>query len=369
MRIAMLVPRPHVRGPIPKLTLSLADALRRTGCTVELLPWGRRAEAESLSRKVFGRVQDVIRARQVVSRKGFDLVVVHTAHDWSTLVRDLVLVRMLRSRSTVVVEFHGSQSGRLVRSGSSAFKRVSAALAGSVDGLLVLSSQERDEWRRFGVNAPVHVVRNPGPQPVMTLAVARNNERPTILCVARVMAEKGVFDLVRALPQVMARTPCRLVVAGDGPDASRTHLLAAELGVEEFVELPGYLESEELERFYGEADVFALPTYWYEGFPTVILEAMAAGLPIVTTRSRGPADHLVEGRNALFVPANDPKALAGALSRVLADAELRRKMAVANQEKAREFEPGLVAAHYLAALESIISRPTRSRRQVSLPTD
>jgi glycosyltransferase involved in cell wall biosynthesis len=90
-----------------------------------------------------------------------------------------------------------------------------------------------------------------------------------------------------------------------------------------------------------------------EGFPTAILEAMAAGLPIVTTASRGPADHLAEGRNALFVPTHDPPALARALIRLLRDDRLRREMGDANREKVREFDPDPVASEYVAVLKRI----------------
>ena len=133
------------------------------------------------------------------------------------------------------------------------------------------------------------------------------------------------------------------------------------LGVDDSVELAGYLEGEKLARLYSTADVFALPTSWYEGFPTVILEAMAAGLPIVTTRSRGPADHLIEGQHALFVPPGSPQELASALKRLLVDSELRTRMADANREKVREFDPDIVAAEYFLALKQIVAAKESDR--------
>jgi hypothetical protein len=63
MWVAMLAPRATVRGPLPKLTPVLVDALRRRGCAVELLPWGRREEGERLADKLLGRLHDVRSAR------------------------------------------------------------------------------------------------------------------------------------------------------------------------------------------------------------------------------------------------------------------------------------------------------------------
>jgi glycosyltransferase involved in cell wall biosynthesis len=356
MRIAMLAPRPSVRGPLPKHTPLLVDALRRLGCDVELLPWGRRVEDERLLAKLLGRARDVAFVRRAVVRDGFRVVVVKTAHDWLTLTRDLALLRVLPRGAVVVLQFHGSQSTRLVAPGSRAFKRATAMLLASATGVLVLSREEQADWQRFSPRSRVLVVRNPLPVPVANTPgrTSRNDGRFTILCVSRLIAEKGIFDLVRAMHLVQRGVPCRLSIAGDGPEFEQLQALAGALGVADSVEFLGYITSEELGKYYRTSDVFVLPTYWIEGFPTAILEAMAAGLPIVTTRTRGMADYLVEGENALFVPPRDPVALAASLTRLLSDRESLRRMGEANREKAREFDADPVAAEYFAALEQIV---------------
>jgi len=352
----MLAPRATVRGPLPKLTPLLVDALGLLGCEVELLPWGRKVEGERLPAKLAGRVRDLADARTAVIRGGYSVVVVTTAHDWLTLARDLALLRTLPRDRVVILQFHGSQSTRLVAGGSHLFKRVTKALLARADGVLVLSRQEQEEWQEFSPASQVLVVRNVRPALPVDVEPSLNRDgRPIVLSVARLLASKGVLDLVRALPLVQRDVHCRLVLAGDGPDAVRIRALVEELGVADSVELSGYLGDTELARLYRSADVFALPTFHPEGFPTVILEAMAAGLPIVTTRSRGAADYLVEGGNALFVPAHDPQALSVALIRLLGDDELRREMGAANREKVSEFDPGPVADEYLDALERIVA--------------
>jgi glycosyltransferase involved in cell wall biosynthesis len=147
-------------------------------------------------------------------------------------------------------------------------------------------------------------------------------------------------------------------VVGDGPHESLARDHAAALGLGARVTFTGYLEGAELAAAYRAATVFALPTTWPEGFPTVITEAMGAGLPIVTTRRRGMADHLGDGVNALFVPAGDARALATAVERLLADPGLRARMARANREKVREFLPDVVGPRYLDALRESAGIPT-----------
>ena len=273
---------------------------------------------------------------------------------------------------------HGSQSQRLVRPGSQLFKWATTVLMRSADGLLLLSREEQREFQSFSPHVPVEVVRNPRPV-LPEVETDTRAQLPIILCVSRLIVEKGILDLVSVLPGVARENPCRLVLAGEGPDAGRVHALAAALGVHDLVELPGYLDDAELARLYSAADIFALPTSWHEGFPTVILEAMGVGLPIVTTPSRGQADHLVEGQNVLFVRSGDREALSGALARLLADPELRRRMSLANREKVREFDANPVAEEYLAALDQIVAatrhlRRSRRRRRAnagprSRPTD
>jgi glycosyltransferase involved in cell wall biosynthesis len=351
----MLAPRPTAKGPLPKHTPLLVDALKALGCDVELLPWGQRHEREGIAAKTIGRGRDVLTSRRRIAASHATTVVVKTAHDWLTLARDVPLLISLRRGPLVVVQFHGSQSGRLVRRGSRAFKAMTRLLLRRAHGVLVLSHEEELEWRAFSPETPVVVVRNVRPQLAATLAQGPEPDprTATVLCVARLIEAKGVLDLVRALAVIRTETPCRLVLVGDGPERDRLLELAREERVAEWVELAGYADDAALELLYRDSTVFALPTSHPEGFPTVILEAMAAGLPVVTTAVRGAADRLAAGENALFVEPRDVAGLAGAISALLADPELCRAMGRANREKVREFEPEPVAREYVGALETI----------------
>lgn len=312
--------------------------------------------------KALGRARDVAAIRRAVVRGRFSVVFVNTGHDWSTLTRDVALLSALPRRSVSVLQFHGSQSGRLVAPGSRAFKLATATLLARADGLLVLSQEECAQLRHFKPSSRVFVVRYPRqewsdvPGPPSMGA----DERKVILGVSRLIESKGIFELVQALPLVQEVVPSRLVLAGDGPERARIRALVTELGLTESVELTGYVEGAALARLYASAAVFALPTTHDEGFPTVILEAMAAGLPIVTTRTRGPVDHLVEGTHVFFTPPRDPHALAEQLIRILADSDLGTRLGEANRLKVQEFDAEQVAKEYLSAFEAI-ARNARSR--------
>jgi glycosyltransferase involved in cell wall biosynthesis len=361
MRILMVSPGPNIMGPLPKHTPLLVAALRELGCDLITGTWGRHSDRESLADKFVGRAQDVICIRRTLRENAVDVLVVKTAHDWRTLLRDVsLLLGTRRLCPTIVLQFHGSFSDRLVSPGHVLFKAASAWLIRSVDAALLLSSEELSQWREFYPAGKFHLVANPylaiddSRHGTSTLRWALPQDRPVLLFAGKLMRAKGIFDLLSAMPLILERTACHLFVAGDGPQAGQVQEYVAELGLTDHVTLAGYLQGRQLAAAYATARILVLPTYWAEGFPTVITEAMDAGLPIVTTRIRGAADHLEEGVNALFVPPRDPAAIANAVERLLSDPALCALMAHANQEKVKDFAPEKVAREYLSILEEIV---------------
>ncbi len=163
--------------------------------------------------------------------------------------------------------------------------------------------------------------------------------------------------MLRAFAAISGQHDCQLVIAGSGPAEDELARQVSALGLDRRVTLAGYLEGAPLRDAYRAADVFVFPSY-REGFPTAITEAMAEGLPVITTPTRGMVDHLVEGSNTLFVAPGDDAALTAGLDELLQDPALRERMSIANRAKIADFAPDTVARHYLAALEELIARPT-----------
>ncbi len=171
-----------------------------------------------------------------------------------------------------------------------------------------------------------------------------------------------MFDLLDALAIVRRSRPCRLLVAGTGPARDDLVRRVSALGLDGSVELLGYVGGDQLADAYRHADLFVLPTYFAEGFPLSIMEAMGYGLPIVTTPVRGSADQLVDGENGLFVPARDPQALAETIERLLDDDELRSRMGARNAVRAAEFAPDRVMPRYARILERALASGRRRTR-------
>ena len=356
MRIFMLVQHPEGRGPVPKLTAHLVGSLRSGGCVVVTHPWGREKESESLRHKLSRGLRDVWSVRRSLQQESFDVAVVQTSHDWRTLLRDIPLALVIRRRGRpVILQLHGSRVSNLAAPGGHAFKLASALLLALVDGILVLSTEEQRGWQAFRGRPPVFVVKNPYVRTFSAQSDRASAPPGTAqaLFVGRLIHEKGIFEAVEALPQVLEKTQCELVVVGEGEQEQGLLARIEQLGLGDHVTMTGYLTGSALADAYRAATIFVFPTYWNEGFPTVLTEAMDAGLPIVTTGIRGAADHLVAGENALLVAPRDVKALASAMTTLLTDGELRDRITSENEALIDMFEPAAVAAEYFAILQSV----------------
>jgi len=358
VQILMLGPHPSVKGPIPKHTPLLIQGLEEAGCRVTYLVWGRHSDQEGPVAKTLGRGLDIGKAYRELGRVRYDALVVKTAHYAETLTRDVPLLGAVRGRARLrVIQFHGSNAQRFADMAPGApFRSWSGRLLSLAHGSLVLSTEEVETWRRYYPDHPFQVVKNPY-VPVPALGAPREprpaGAPPRLLFTGRLLEGKGIFELVEAFAALRRERAVTLTIAGDGPEADALRRRIDELGLAGDVTLAGWLDGDGLARAYREADVFVLPTKLYEGFPTSITEAMQAGLPIVTTRLRGAADHLREGVHAYFPPAGDAEGLRAALARLLDDPERMAAMGKSNRLQIKAFEKETVAREYLEAIAAI----------------
>jgi glycosyltransferase involved in cell wall biosynthesis len=190
-------------------------------------------------------------------------------------------------------------------------------------------------------------------------APENDREREQVLFVGRLVERKGAEFAIRAVARVR---DARLVVAGDGPERPSLERLARQLGVEARVTFTGMLTPTDVAAHYRRASVLVFPavTDWkgeQEGFGMVLVEAMRSGLPIVATRSGGIPDVIRDLDTGLLVPERDPAALADAITRVLADTALARRLAAAARaDVAARFAPELIAQTFAQVYARAASR-------------
>jgi glycosyltransferase involved in cell wall biosynthesis len=143
----------------------------------------------------------------------------------------------------------------------------------------------------------------------------KDKEVPVVISVGRLHEQKDFATLIKAFASRRRKEPMKLIILGEGEERKSLERLADELGALKYINMPGFMENpySHLKR----ADLFVLSSKW-EGLPNVLIEAMACGLPVVSTDCpSGPREILEDGKYGELVPVGDHKAMADAISKVL----------------------------------------------------
>ena len=182
------------------------------------------------------------------------------------------------------------------------------------------------------------------------------SERKVILHHGRLVRKRGIDYLIKALPNVVKRLPgVKVVIAGEGPEKERLVKLARNLGVLDYINFMGIVPHEEIPRLIKIADVIVIPSL-VEGHSTSLIEAMAAGKPVVATRVGGIVEVIIDGENGLLVEPKNPKQISDAVIRILTDPELGIRLGHKARETARKFDVKHLAEQELSIFEEVVSR-------------
>ncbi len=191
--------------------------------------------------------------------------------------------------------------------------------------VIALTEQWRSILTEIEPKAKIQIVYNPVFVP--SQLPAYKPQKPNILFLGRLRQPKGVYDLLDALPPLLKIIPeLSLILGGDG-EIEQVHVYAEKLGIKKAVNTLGWIDGKEKEQILAQASILVLPSY-FEGLPICIIEAMAQGIPVVATNVGGISDIISDGYNGILVEPGNIEELAKALSRLLLDEELCKKMSL-----------------------------------------
>nr|WP_305089237.1 glycosyltransferase family 4 protein [Massilia sp. YIM B04103] len=295
----------------------------------------------------------IVRARLA---DGPVLVHAHVASRGSFWRKSLLLAVARGCGCPTVFHLHGGEFRQFALAESGPLRRwwIRRTLERSA-AVITLSGSSAAFLRDFAPRAQVQVIANSVPVPA---AVAPAAEAGRILFLGRAHRPKGIYELLEAVALLRQDWPAlRLVIGGDG-DLAAVAQRARELQIEAQVEIAGWLDAAQKAEQIRRAQLFCLPSY-AEGLPMAMLEAMAAGKPVVVTPVGGIPEAVSDGQNGLLVPPRDAAALAQALRRLLGDAALRARLA----QQARQTVLGRYATEavmgQLGALYDAVAVPAR----------
>ena len=235
-------------------------------------------------------------------------------------------------------------------------------LGRKADGVIAASSAARARLEAFGVPDERIEVALQAADVEPFRAAARDNEREAVRVISagRLVPDKNFATLIEAVSRLEADAELEIVGTGFLEDGLKE--LAARLGVP--VRFRGHVPASQMPSLYAAADVYALVSR-YEPFGVAVREAAAAGLPIVCSRTAGAAgDVAIDGRNALLVNPYSLEEVAGALERLVSDADLRRRMGDESHAIDRETDGTEVEAFARAV---VTAAARRARLAAPLP--
>lgn len=236
----------------------------------------------------------------------------------------LVAKKLSYSRSMVVVTIHNAFSAQMQSATGVRSKVLPAMIRVTypwADGIVTVSKGVADDFAAtVGIDrARIDTIYNP----VVTEAVLEQARQPAfhpwlgdggapvVVAIGRLTPQKDFPTLIRAIDLVRMRHPVRLLLLGEGPLRGELQSLVHELDLQALVDLPGFVDNPH--AILARADLFVLSSLW-EGLPTVLIEALAAAVPVISTDCpSGPAEILLDGQYGRLVPVGRPDALADAI--------------------------------------------------------
>ncbi|MFH1239248.1 MAG: glycosyltransferase family 4 protein [bacterium] len=339
---------PNIHGGISQVSPYLEGQLRKR-VMIKTFIFGRRSNSERLLDKIIGRFADLIKLTMSIQGLLPDIVHHNTAFDRKSIIRDVPLVFMVKAcRIPLFMMIHGSHRDSFVKRGPLT-EALRSYVINNVSCLGVLSEMERkdfcDKWPKL--QDKVAVVKNII-RPEFFSIERKENDHPKVLFISRFIKEKGLFDLLEALPAVLGEYPDTLFVfVGSGPDGTEFDSLVRKYGLESRIKHFEHIDNMETRGHYSRSWCLVFPTRYPEGMPMVVAEAMAAGCPVVTTRTRFSLSYMEENKNCIYVETGNPVSIAQGIIRLLRDRALRDDISRNNRALAEKFTADFVVGEFM----------------------
>lgn len=282
----------------------------------------------------------------LLARERPDIVYVPVSQGIPGFLRDcLFMIPALATSRRLVIHLRGSYFRTFYQSQSAPVRAAIRAILARTARVIVLGERLRPIFAGLTPDERIAVVPNgldPSPYERLRPENRTDAERSVeLLFLGNLVREKGFWQTLEAFAVVARRKPeARLSLAGQfyqGADKALAKAFVRAAGIEDRVQFLGLVSGDEKVRLLLGSDVLVFPTYYpYEGHPMVVLEAMAAGLPVVTTDWAAIPETVLDGETGIVVPPRDLGALTAAIERLIADAPLRRRMGDAGLRRFRE---------------------------------
>ena len=286
-------------------------------------------------------IYQLIKFRKVIKTYKPDLIHINNSLGSTAIARDFAYLKIAKKKRIPVLFFiHGWQhtlSNKFKEKGywKNYFKKRFALS----DAIVVLAKEFKEELVKLGIPEERIHVSSTMVESKKYLPDTKDFSPPfKILFCAYMNRKKGPYEVLKAAPFVLEKyQDTKVIFMGDGVELENLKKLCSEMELDCNVEFIGYKEGEEKIIIFKNSNIFVYPSYT-EGFPLVILEAMAAGMPLVTTPVGGLADAVENGKQGLVIESMPPKPeeIAEKIIKLIENPELMIEMSENNRREAKE---------------------------------
>lgn len=336
LRLTLVGPLPPPPGGMANQTQQLAHLLRGEGAHVEVVrsnaPYSPRwIERVPVVRALFRLVPYVVSLWRAAGTSDLFHVMANSGWSWHLFAAPAIRIAAWR-KVPVIVNYRGGDAAPFL---ARAHRSVRSTLA-LADALIVPSGFLQSVFARHGI--PSEVVPNAVDLETFHPPVLPRQRGAHLVVLRNLEAMYDNATAIRALARMkQRRSDARLTIAGSGPERESLETLARSLRVEASVHFAGRLDRQQVADLLRTADLLLNPST-VDNMPNSLLEALASGVPIVSTDVGGVPFVVRNGETALLVGAGDDAAMAGAALRIIDDEEHARRLVAAGLELARRYD-------------------------------
>jgi glycosyltransferase involved in cell wall biosynthesis len=270
----------------------------------------------------------------VRSRHCKDIVHIHMSSYMSFFRKWIIFKYSKWKNLKTIIHIHGSEFELFFSNSNKFIQKLIIGTFDTANAVIVLSNSWKEFVQNISINSNIYILYN-GSSLEKFSGKKEYSNKVIVLFMGRLGKRKGTYDLLSAFETAIKIVPdIQLILGGDG-DVEKVRELVFQMGLTDYVNVPGWISGDEKARVFKSCDIYVLPSY-NEGLPGSILEAMAVGVPIISTPVGGIAEAVIENRNGYLINPGDVKSLSKKIIILSQDKKLRIKMGRESREIIKE---------------------------------
>lgn len=304
---------------------------------------GRRIDENGLFKTICRAFKDYFLFIRELKHGKYDIVHINPSLDFKSVFRDGIFVLLSKYyKRRVLVFFHGWDKV-FEREMKQKTLWLFQFMYGKTDVFIVLATEFKSKLSEWGFNQPIYVETTAVDEDlvkgldIQTILEKRfNNVIFTILFLARIIKEKGIYETIDAVNLLQSKySNIELIVAGDGEELQRVKDYVRVKNISRVI-FTGYMRGDAKKSSFEKTHIYCFPTYYGEGNPVSVLEALAFGLPVITRPVGGIADFFEQGKHGFITESKDASVIVSYIEKLYLDRELYKNISLYNYHYAKE---------------------------------